>query len=251
MNPWIAIGLVASALALSMALLSARTRAGCLAPEAARKTLHVEMAAVACAFPWIFASAWPVAVVACVTSAWFGALRSPGALRSRFGPVLHAAARRSDGEFWFAWGVFLAFALAPDRAAYCTAILVLGIADSGAALAGNRWGRPRRMPGGARKSAVGSAAFCAIAFAIAVAVPSLAGNAGTGKLLVNAAFVALLTTLVEALLDDGIDNVAVPMAAIAALRLAESLALPFAAILATGLALALFLTVRRSAPCPS
>lgn len=217
-HPWLGILLVLTVLAASMALLSAAARRLGARAEAMRKLLHVGMALVTLSFPWLFSSAWPVILLACASVAWFRLLRASDWLEARFGYALRAAQRDSRGEIWFACGVCLAYLWsAAEPVAYCIAILVLALADTAAALVGQRFGRARRMPGGARKSAAGSLAFFAVALAVAFA--GLRGVAGLplGDALIAALLVATITTGIEAILGDGLDNLFVPLGALASL----------------------------------
>lgn len=218
-SAWPALLAVLALLGASMALLSAWARRRGVSAELARKLLHVEMALVTLAFPWLFESAAPVVVLAVAAAAWFRLLRASAWLEARFGYALRAARRDSHGETWFACGVCLAFLWTRgEPVAYGIAILVLGLADTAAALVGRRYGRPRRMPGGALKSAAGSAAFFAVALAVAFA--GLRGAAGlpAGEALAAAALLAAVTTVAEALSGRGLDNLVVPLGALASLQ---------------------------------
>ena len=216
---WLAILAVLALLGASMALLSAWARRRGVPPEAVRKLLHVEMALVTLSFPWLFASAWPVVVLAAAAAAWFWLLRASAWLEARFGYALRAARRDSQGETWFACGVCLAFLwTGGEPVAYGIAILVLGFADTAAALVGRRYGLPRRMPGGASKSVAGSSAFFAVALAVAFVGLHAAAGLPAGEALASAALLASVTTLLEALSVRGLDNLVVPLGALASLQ---------------------------------
>jgi phytol kinase len=131
---------------------------------------------------------------------------------------LAARRHRSLGEIWFVCGVCLSFLLASDPVAYCIAILVVTLADAAAALVGRRFGRLLRMPLAARKSAAGSAAFFVVAFAVAFLALYAAADVPLMRAIGSAALVALLTTAIEAVLARGLDNLFVPLGALAALR---------------------------------
>jgi len=220
-DPWSAILLVLGLLAASMAVLSAAARKHGLAPELVRKLLHVEMALVTLLFPWLFTSAWPVIVLACAAVLWFRLLQASEWLEKRFGYALRAGRRDSQGEIWFACGVCLAYLWsAAEPLAYCIAILVLAFADTAAALVGQRFGQARQLPGGARKSALGSLAFFVTALLIAAAALIAGAGLRPGESLVSAALLAAVTTGVEASLGDGLDNLFVPLAALVALEFA-------------------------------
>lgn len=215
--PWLGAALVPALLVASMAALP-RLR---VSPEARRKLLHVEMALVALAFPFLFASAWPVLGIAAAALAWLAVVRRLSAWRARFGGALHAVGRDSAGELWFVAGVCASFLWAGSQpAAYAVALLVLGLADAAAALVGRRWGWPLRLPGGTRKSAAGCGAFFVVAFAVTAGVLYAAGDPAAMR---SALLVALSTTLIEALLGRGLDNLFVPLGALAALELAHGL----------------------------
>jgi len=218
-DPWLAILAVLGLLAASMALLSAAARHTGVSSEVMRKLLHVEMALVALSFPWLFSSAWPVITLACAAVLWFLLLQTSDWLEARFGYALRASQRESRGEIWFACGVCLAYLWsAAEPLAYCIAILVLAFADTAAALVGQRFGRVQQMPSGARKSAAGSLAF--FVTALVVASGALLAGAGLrpGESLAAATLVATITTGLEASLGDGLDNLFVPIGALASLE---------------------------------
>lgn len=217
-DAWLAVALVLLVLAASMRALSCAPLRRRFPVEAGRKLLHVQMGLATAAFPWLFASAWPVVALAGLSIAWFALLRASPRLAGAFGAPLYDCERRSAGEIWFVLGVCLTFlATAGDRLAYCVAILVMTLADAAAALVGRRFGRSLRLPGGARKSLAGSAAFFGVAFLVASVISWAAGFSPAEALRAGFA-VALLTTVVEALLGDGLDNLAVPLAAALTLK---------------------------------
>ena len=216
MSPWLAVALVLAVLGGSMALLSAGA-----ATEARRKLLHLEMGAVVLGFPWWFPAAWPVLVLAGAALAWFAAVRFSRRLAARFGPVLRADGRDSLGEVWFTLGVCLTFLLSEgDALAYSIAILVLTLADAAAALVGLRFGRQRRVPGGGSKSLAGCGAFFVVALTVVLLALWLVAGWPPLAALRAALLVAVITTLIEVLLAKGLDNLFVPLGALAALRLA-------------------------------
>jgi phytol kinase len=202
-----------------MAALSAWARRRGAPPETARKLLHVEMALVTLSFPWLFVDPWPVVALAVAAEIWFRLLRVSPRLEARFGYALRAACRDSHGESWFACGVCLAFLLTGgDPLAYCITILVLGFADTAAALAGRRYGRARRMPGGASKSVAGSAAFFVVAFAVTLTGLHGVAQLPVGEAVAAASVLATVTTALEAVAGKGMDNLLVPLGALASLR---------------------------------
>ncbi len=113
---------------------------------------------------------------------------------------------------WFPLGVAVAAALVPHRPAFVFGVLVMGLSDAFASLAGRRWGRRGyAVPVlGATKTYLGSAVFLGTTFALA-----LAAGAGVASGMV----VAAALTAVEGLLGRGTDNLVLPVAAAAVLRL--------------------------------
>jgi phytol kinase len=182
-------------------------------PELARKASHVATGLTCLPLPLLFAGPAPVIALAAVAAAGLLAIRTVPALRARFGVALHGVSRASVGEFAFVAGVAVAFAVAHgDLAVYAAAILTLTFGDAVAALIGERFGRHRYAIGRARKSVEGSCAFFAVAALVCALVPGATG-------LVAVAAFALATTLAEAFGPDGLDNAAIPIAGVLALRL--------------------------------
>jgi phytol kinase len=205
--------LAATVLALLVGGIGLLARRFAWEAEAARKASHVAVGIACLALPWLFADVAPVLALAAVACAGLAALRAVPRLRVRFGAALHGIARTSYGEFAFVAGVALAFVLAHgDVPAYVAAILALTCGDAVAALVGRRFGRHAYALGRARKSVEGSAAFFVVALLACAAFPRAESVAAI------AAF-ALATTLAEAFAGDGLDNAAIPLAGLLALRL--------------------------------
>lgn len=186
-------------------------------PDAVRRLLHFSIALAALSFPWLFASVWPVAALvgAALVASLLWCAPHGIELRSR------QARRNACGALWFGCGLCLTFFLsAGEPVAYCIAILLPALADPAAARVGRRFGRAWYTLGGARKSAAGSLAF--FATALAVVACGLVAGAGLrlGEALGGAALVATITTGLEASLADGLDNLFVPLGALAALEFA-------------------------------
>jgi len=205
--------LVAAALALLVGGIGVLARRFAWEAEVARKASHVALGLAALPLPWLFRDDATVLMLAFAACAGLFALRAIPALKARFGCALHGIARASFGEFAFVGGVALAFVLAHDHpTAYVAAILTLALGDTAAALVGRSFGRHRFAVGRAHKSLEGSCAFFAVAAVVAAVLPDALGVAAV------AAF-ALATTLAEALAGDGLDNAAIPLAGLLALRL--------------------------------
>lgn len=209
--------LVGAALPLAMAALSAGRCRARLSPEGARKLLHVAMGLLTLAFPWLFASPGPVLALTALALAWFAAVRRLAPLQARFGPVLSGVARPGWGEGCFALGAGLSFWLAQGSVLlHCLPMAILSFADTAAALVGRRLGKSRR--GG--KSLAGSAAFFCVALGCGLAGLALWAGWPPARAWPLALGLAGLTTLLEALGRRGLDNLLVPLGALALLRLA-------------------------------
>jgi phytol kinase len=104
----------------------------------------------------------------------------------------------------------------PSR--FCIPVLTLALADAAAALVGTRHGAHRFGGLAGEKSLEGSAAFFVTAF-LCVCVPlRLWPEGGWAWTLLLSLDLAALLTLVEALSGHGLDNLAVPLAALLLLR---------------------------------
>lgn len=214
MNPWVGIGLVLAVLGAALAAVAFLRARLALPAELARKSVHVTLAAVCAAFPWIFREDWPVAVLAVLATAALAGVRwlLPDASPSR--GVLHGVARHSYGELCFPLAVALTWALAPDAASYVAAVLVLGFADTGGALVGQRFGRLRYRTDEGGKTVEGSLAVLAVAAAVTFPL-LLAGGMAAPTALAAAAQVGLVAALVEAIALRGFDNLLLPLATLA------------------------------------
>jgi len=186
-------------------------------PLARRESRHLGIALAALSLPWVSTSLWSVAVLLCAALGASLVLCAPRGIE-----LGSSAARRNlRSALCLGCGVGLAFAWsASEPAAYCIAILVLALADGAAAFVGRRYGRALRTLGGARKSAAGSLAFLATAFAVTTGVLIAGAGLRLGEAFAAAALVATITTGLEASLGDGLDNLFVPLGALVALEFA-------------------------------
>lgn len=185
-------------------------------PERLRRPLHAGIALAALAFPGLFTSLWPVALLLGTSLAATLCLCAPHGIELRS----QAARRALRSTLCLGGGLCLAFVWrAGDPLGYWIAVLVLVLADDAAAFVGRRYGRAQRTLGGARKSALGSAVFFAVAFALTACVLVGAGLR-LGEALVAAGLVATISAGLEASFGDGLDNLFVPLGALVALELA-------------------------------
>jgi dolichol kinase len=179
-----------------------------LAPEPARKLIHLAGGLGCLLFPFLISSWITVLILAALFGAVFYLGENRGLLRS-----LASVDRRSCGSMIFPLAIFLLFIISEGRIwLYVSALLVLVLADTAAALAGVRFGRTfYETAPGERKSLEGTLAFCAAGF-LAVFLP-LVSTAGFPP--VTCALTALLMTLLLAALEavsiSGTDNLYVPL----------------------------------------
>lgn len=218
MSAWLSGFLVLAALVSVAALLHAWQGRSAAHPEVVRKLFHLAAGVVSLTFPFLFRDTWAMVGL---TAAMVGSLvvvRRTAALRLRIGQVVHGVERHSLGDVCFPVGVCLLFVLsAGDPLLYMVPLLVLTFADPAAALVGTRWGVHRYHLFGARKSLEGSFAFFLVAAATCALGPLVAGRALSGELIGAMTAVAAGLTVVEAVSGRGIDNLSIPLAAIALL----------------------------------
>jgi phytol kinase len=216
-DPWIGIGLV---LATFTTLFAVFSHIGpLLAPEVLRKSLHVAIGLTALSFPWLFQSKWPVVLVIASCTVAFIALHAGLPLLGRLRTALSRIKRASVGEFCFVAATAILFLLAAkDPVLYCIPLLLLTLADAAAALVGTAFGRHRFATLWDYKSIEGSAAFFVTAFVCIAAPLAWFTPATLAQAIAVAALIALATTLLEAAIGGGFDNLLVPLGAFAAIK---------------------------------
>jgi phytol kinase len=225
MNPWLGMALVMGALITLMGGLRWLQWRYAPHPEWVRKLLHVSMGLVVLSFPWLFHADWPVLVLAGVTVVGLAAVRRSRQLREQVGSVLGAVDRASLGELYFPIAVALVFVMArrepaepPQALLYCVPILILALADAGAALVGIRYGRLHYPTVDGEKSTEGSFAFFAVAFASTLGCLALWGGLDAERVWLIALLLGFLAMLVEAIAWNGLDNLVLPLASFLLLR---------------------------------
>lgn len=121
--------------------------------------------------------------------------------------VFDGTRSRDYGLVAFAGGALLAtLAFWPDRAAIAGGVVVLGLADAGAALIGQRFGRHQVAAGGGVRTLEGSVAFVAIAFAVSWTFCTVWLELNSFMAVTVSIFVALTTAAVELLVLPAADN---------------------------------------------
>jgi phytol kinase len=189
-------------------ILARRTR---IPAEWSRKLVHLGGGLGCLLFPLLVSRAWTVLVLAlCFGSVFWWAERA-GWLQ-----CLCRVTRRSHGSVYYPFAIAGLFALTADRyGLYLSAVLVLTVSDTAAALVGSRFGRVHYRTGqiGERKSLEGSLIFGILTF-LMVLLPLLWwGETGWSQAWLAALLTAGLLTTVEAVATGGRDNLYVPMLA--------------------------------------
>jgi phytol kinase len=211
-SEWLAVMGVLAGLLLGLSLLHALAVRSGVAPEVARKSVHVAMGAVCVIFPWIFDRPLPVWVLAACVTVLFGMLRVIPSLRRGNGSVLHGIKRLSYGEMLFAPAVAVVFHGARgDAILYMIPIGILTVADTASALAGTRWGKRHYRCGEGFKTVEGSAIFLTTAF-LCVFVPLVcSGRVDVVHALWIGLILATLAMMAEGISDRGFDNLVIPL----------------------------------------
>lgn len=185
----------------------ARTGRG--SPEVTRKFVHLGGGLVCLLFPFVIQSIWTVAAMACALALTFR-------LGEQFNLLtcLNRVERKSSGSQYYPFAILGVFYFAEGSPwLFIPSVLVLALADAGAALVGGRFGRIRYTVDFETKSVEGSLVFFLLALAC-LALPTIyLSELPTLVLLLSSVLVALLLTGVEAVSRGGRDNIFVPLAA--------------------------------------
>jgi phytol kinase len=219
-HPLIGIALEAALLVSLIVAIRVAQRRFALSAEASRKLFHVSGGLSTLTFPWLFHAAWPVVALAPVTVGALLALKYVRRLRGELGTVLYGIERRSFGEVYMPVGITLVWVFSGgDPMLFCPPVLMLALADPAAALVGTRLGRHSYATVEGNKTVEGSLAFCLVA-ATAVLLPLLLiARVTPAEGALVALDVALLAMIAESVAWRGLDNLMIPLAGYALLRL--------------------------------
>lgn len=128
---------------------------------------------------------------------------------------MYSVGRLSFGEFFYPISAILLVFIAQSKWEFAAAILILGIADTAAALVGKRFGKGNSyLVFGQKKSIVGSLAFLATAFVIVWGFVMLHGVELGSVSLGLIVLISLLVTTAENLGVYGSDNLLIPLVAV-------------------------------------
>ena len=209
---WAGLGLI-SVLTTVLLVASEVLHRGGASLEFSRKFAHVGGALVATALPWAFDSHWPVLVLALAFAAVFLVSRRLHVL-----VFLYESERNSLGDLVFPMGVYAAFFLSRgDPLVFLIAVLIVGLSDTSAALAGRRYGRHGFRLLGSQRSFEGSLAFFVTALGVTVSVLLAGSDAASAYALAVGVLCAAVGAGVEAISPKGLDNVLVPAAIVVTL----------------------------------
>ena len=186
-----------------------------LPSELVRKFAHVGAGTIALSAPLLFETHYPVLTVTITFTGVLAISRRRGWLTS-----LHGQPGRGIGDILFLWAAYLMFLLAEGSPfLFLTPVLVLMLADSSAALVGERYGRTRWPWSGSGRTLEGSAAFCVVAFACVLPMVTVFTGVSLVAGMAFSVLSAFAAGAVEAVAPRGWDNVAVPFATLVSLEL--------------------------------
>lgn len=181
--------------------------------ETSRKLGHISAAVLASALPLIM-SFGSVAILALVFLPVMAIIHCVDV-----SPTVDTVDRSTAGEIYFSLGVLVVAILVPHPAAYAYGMLVMGISDALASLAGDRWKyRPYRIFR-AEKTVLGSSVF--FVTTVLLTIIALAVMRGlTGPIILVAVMIACVLTLAEGALGGGVDNLILPALSAILIRMA-------------------------------
>ena len=177
--------------------------------EAIRKFIHINGGIASLLFPFFITSPYFVFGLAFAFSSLFYLSAKLGFLKS-----LNSVERESRGSEYYPFAIWLLFTISVGKLwLYISSVLVLALADAGAALIGNKYGAIHYKIGDSKKSLEGSIFFWIIAF-IAIQIPMLLlSDLSRETCILTALLVSFLLTCVEAVSVKGTDNIFVPVIA--------------------------------------
>lgn len=133
----------------------------------------------------------------------------------RYMQRMYSVGRLSFGEFFYPISVILLTFIAESKWEFAAAILILGIADTVAALVGKKFGKSTTyLVFGQKKSIVGSVAFFAVAFLIIWGFVLLHGVELESTSIALVLLTSVLVTTAENLGVYGSDNLLIPIVAV-------------------------------------
>jgi phytol kinase len=189
--------------------------------EYTRKGTHVGAGLIVFAFPWLLEHTLTVTILAVS----FGGILLGGRITGLLSSI-HNVERRTSGAYYYPLAVLGVWLLSHgDPLLFCVPLAIMAIADTGAAIVGQRAGETTYTVMDGTRSIEGSMAFFGLAFTIVLIASAVAGQPVWPATLLVALVVAALTTAIESVSVRGSDNVGIPYAAWLALEHTERLGL--------------------------
>ena len=184
------------------------TRKQWLAPEPARKSIHVTGGLGCVLFPFLVESWVSVLVLALLLALVLHLGEHSGKLRA-----LASVDRKSYGSLLFPLAILFLFVMGQERLwLYVSALLVLVLADTAAALAGTRFGVNRFATSkGQMKSLEGTAMFGVVGFLCVYLSLLFLSDIPHVTCILTALLMAILLAGLEAVSIGGTDNLFVPI----------------------------------------
>ena len=181
-------------------------RKGHPSEEAMRKFVHINGGVASLLFPFLISNSLYVLALAI----GFAGLFFIGS-KMNFLHCLNSVDRDSHGSEYYPFAIWLLFQISIGNLwLYISSVLVLSIADAGAALIGSKYGSIRFKIGESEKSLQGSVIFFLVAFC-ALSLPMLfLSDLPRESCILVALLVGFLLTCVEAVSVRGTDNIFVP-----------------------------------------
>lgn len=181
-------------------------RSRSLPVEWTRKLTHLGAGGIVLAFPWLVAHTVTVVVLALA----FAGILVGGKVTGLLGSI-HNVERRTGGAYYYPFAVLGIWILSGgEPLLFCVPLAIMAVADTGAALVGQRAGETTYQVMDGERSLEGSLAFLSLSFGVALIGCAVAGRPGWPEMLLVSLVVAGLTTSVEAISVRGSDNLAIP-----------------------------------------
>jgi len=174
--------------------------------ELTRKLSHVGAGVIVMSFPWVITSAWTVAAL----SVSFGGLLYAGKVTGMLSSV-HSVERKTSGAYYYPVAVLGTFWLAEgDPLLFCVPIAVMALADTAAALVGQRLGINSYKVYDNERTLEGSLGFFILALPVIILGLALNGAPGWPVMLAVAVIAAIMATATESISVRGADNLFIP-----------------------------------------
>ncbi len=183
--------------------------------ELARKSTHIIGGFLAASLPLVL-QRWQIVGLGLVMALAMGLSKRHNLFRS-----IHRKNRKGHGEVWFPLGIALLAIVEPSSdLRFISGVLVLGVSDALASIAGLRYGKRKYFTLGQHwKTYLGSTVFLLSSAAILVLVFTNLAGIPLHQGIVRYIFVALTLTAIEALSHKGYDNFLLPVSTCVLLRL--------------------------------